>query len=99
MARHLDVHARGAGRFVRESGRWERFGGLRTAVPDPMWSIDFLKAAAEVRAHAEEHGQIRWSELRWSELPHVVLRHAEDGVERTWTSVHLALRKIEGDVR
>jgi len=49
----------------------------------------FEEAAADVRAHVEEHGEIHYHELEWRHYPHIVLQHAS----YLFTSVHLTLRR------
>ena len=79
--------------LVGSDRRWElidtpRFGvsagTLATSQP-------FDDAAACVRRHVAEHGEIHFHELTWSRYPHIVLQH-DTGF--TWTSVQLALRKL-----
>jgi SAM-dependent methyltransferase len=53
---------------------------LATALP-------FAEAAADVRAHVAEHGEILFHRLDWSRYPQLVL----DEGDLRWTSVHLAL--------
>jgi len=50
---------------------------------------EFGRAAANVRAHVAEHGEILFHELTWPEYPAVTLREGA----RVWTSCHVALRK------
>lgn len=51
---------------------------------------EFLESAADVTAHVEANdGEILFHRLSWTRYPQLVLRQDE----RTWTSVHLALRR------
>ena len=49
----------------------------------------FDAAAANVRRHVAEHGEILFHKLTWPEYPAVALRSGQ----REWTSCHVALRK------
>jgi len=51
--------------------------------------VPFADAAADVRAHTECHGRLRFDALTWSRYPHIVLEQDE----LVWTSVNLTLRR------
>lgn len=53
---------------------------------------DFVEVLADASRHNLEHGDLAVDELVWTHYPHIVLRFGQ----RTWTSVHLALRKQDG---
>ena len=71
--------------------RWQLMSTLRTDVSPRTLATEqsFVDAAADVRRHVAQYGEIRFHELEWSRYPHIVLRHGD----HVWTSVHLALRK------
>lgn len=83
----LDAHVIG-------TAPWEIVGPDKAAVDhaDQDPSVSFAAAAARVRSHVGQHGEIVWDQLHWPEYPHVRLREGP----YTWTSVHLALRKPRG---
>jgi SAM-dependent methyltransferase len=70
---------------------WEVVGPMRIreheATEDPV--VSYGTAAAAVRAHRREYGELTWDKLHWPEYPHIRLRSGP----LVWTSVHLALRK------
>jgi SAM-dependent methyltransferase len=51
--------------------------------------VPFEEAAADVRAHVQERGELVLHALRFTRYPHIVLREGE----LSWTSVHIGLRK------
>jgi SAM-dependent methyltransferase len=71
---------------------WEPIDPPRFTVSDTTLATaqSYLDAAADLRSHVAEHGEIHFHELAWSHYPHVVLEH-DSGY--AWTSVQLALRK------
>jgi hypothetical protein len=71
---------------------WEPLDGLDLSVsPATLRSrLRVEDALADLGRHTSANGgDILFHELEWSRYPHVLLE--SDG--RTWTSVHLALRK------
>jgi hypothetical protein len=78
-------------RAIVGAAPWELLSPLDTSVtPATMATAQpFEQAAADVRAHVAQHGRLRFDALDWSRYPHIVLVEGE----RSWTSVHLALRK------
>lgn len=70
---------------------WELVGPLSVAVSEATraTALLFSDAHADVLAHVERYGRLRFDTLEWSRYPHLVLRH--DGL--LFTSVHITLRK------
>jgi SAM-dependent methyltransferase len=50
----------------------------------------FPEVVVDMSRHVAEHGRVRLEALEWSAYPHIVLQMGA----LTWTSVHLALRKL-----
>lgn len=70
---------------------WEPLSPFDASVSEETLATTqpFEDAAADVRQHVADHGEVVFHALQFSRYPHLVLREGE----RTWTSVHLALRK------
>ena len=78
-------------RCIMNAAPWEVIEPVRLVGPEadtPIVSFDV--AVSYLQSHTAQHGQIAWNDLHWPEYPHIALRHS--GL--TWTSVHLALRKV-----
>jgi SAM-dependent methyltransferase len=80
-------------RLVSEGGAWEPLDPLDIHVGEQTLALEqeFDGAAREIRKHVKKEGHLAIHNLRWNRYPHVVLH--KDG--RWWTSVHLALRRLE----
>jgi SAM-dependent methyltransferase len=70
---------------------WELVGALDLSLSEPTRNGEqpFAEAAADVRRHLAEHGELTFHLLDWSRYPHIVLREGP----LLFTSIHLALRK------
>jgi SAM-dependent methyltransferase len=79
--------------IVRAAGLHLLDGGLDTTIGEATLAtaVPFADAAADVRRHVADKGEILFHELDWSRYPQLVL----DEGDLRWTSVHLALGKGE----
>lgn len=75
-----------------ESGEWEPLDPPEFKLSDVTLAgvQDFADAAADVRRHVQQEGQLVFHRLDWTRYPQIVLREGD----LWWTSVHLALRRI-----
>lgn len=76
---------------------WEPVDGLDTGVSAETLAtaVPFADAAADVHAHTEQYGRLRFDTLEWTRYPHLAL--TQDDL--VWTSVNLTLRKRRSAVR
>ncbi len=72
---------------------WRQLDELDCTLTDATLGSEqeFVDALADLGRHREEFGELNFHRLTWSKYPHIVLRHGA----HVWTSVHLALRKVD----
>lgn len=77
--------------LVLDNRPWTPLGAVDLSVSQRTRDAEqsFEGAAADVRAHVAQHGELVFHELTWTRYPHIILRQDD----LAWTSVHLALQK------